>query len=203
MINAPLRPADGFIQPKESSRIKLLAALCGVAVTVVLLTGYTYMRNRHAQQVLASAIPPIVADAGPKGPALAHILIDDPLLSKSETIIGGTVKNISQQELSGLAISLELKRRKDGGNEQVLVPVKPDQLQPQQEGVYMLKLPIQRYGSIRFIGLKAGPQATLIAYTSAQGKKRPPERLEPRTVVVRPSRSGEFLNTPDNPTRVP
>ncbi len=203
MINAPLRPADGFVQPKESSRLKLLAIVCAVAVTAVLLTGYAYMRKRHAQQALASVNLAIVADNSPKGPALAQILIDDPLLNKSETIIGGTVKNISPQQLTGLAIALELKRRKDGATEQASVPVEPAQLQPQQEGTYTLRLPIQNYGSIRLLGLKAGPQAIFIAFTSAPGKKRPPERLEPRTVVVKPSRKGEFLNTPDTPSRVP
>jgi hypothetical protein len=131
-------------------------------------------------------------------------LVDDPLLDKGSTIIGGRVKNISKQELTGLTIALELMRRKDGGAEQASVVVEPARLQPEEEGVYTLKLSSQRYGSIRLIGLKADPQSTLVAYSSSAGRKRAPERLEPKTVVVkRSSRKGEFLNTPDNPTRVP
>jgi hypothetical protein len=95
-------------------------------------------------------------------------------------------------------------RRKDGGAEQASIVVEPARLQPEEEGVYTLKLSSQRYGSIRLIGLKADPQSTLVAYSSSAGRKRAPERLEPKTVVVkRSSRKGEFLNTPDNPTRVP
>ena len=205
MINDPLPREDGFAQPTQTIRLKLLAVVCAVGVTAILLAGYGYLRKRHAQQALANAGGlQAVADNSPKGPPVAHILVDDPLLDKRETTIGGTIKNISKRELTGLTIALELRRRKDGGSEQTSVPVLPSKLQPEQEGIYTLKLPTQTYGSIRLIGLKADPEATLIAYTSAPGKKRPPERLEPKTIVIKPSsRKGEFLNTPENPTRVP
>jgi hypothetical protein len=204
MINDPFHPEEAIAQQKESTRRKLLAVVCAVGITAVLLVGYGYIRKYHAQRILANTTPPPPADTGPKGPPLAHIVIDEPLLEKGVTTIGGSVKNISDRELTGLSIALELKRRKDGATEQTAVPIEPSQLQPQQEGAYSLKLPAQNYGSIRLVGLKADPQSTLIAYSSSPGKKRPPERLEPKTIVVkRPGRSGEFLNSPDNPTRVP
>ncbi len=204
MINDPLPREDGFAEPTSSIRLKLLAIVCAVAVSAILLAGYGYIRKRHAQQTLAAKTLTALVDSGPKGPAVAHIMIDDPLLDKGSTIIGGRVKNISKQELTGLTIALELMRRKDGGAEQASIVVEPARLQPEEEGVYALKLSSQRYGSIRLIGLKADPQSTLVAYSSSAGRKRAPERLEPRTVVVkRSSRKGEFLNTPDNPTRVP
>jgi hypothetical protein len=65
-------------------------------------------------------------------------------------------------------------------------------------------VPAQNFASIRLAGLKADPQSTLIAYSSSQGKKRTPERLEPKTVVVKRSgKPGEFINSPDNPGRIP
>ncbi len=204
MINDLLPREDGFAEPTESLRLKLLAIVCAVAISAILLVGYGYIRKRHAQQALAASTLPATIDSGPKGPAVAHILIDDPLLDKGNTIIGGTVKNISKHDLTGLTIALELMRRKDGGADKASVAVEPARLQPEEEGVYTLKLSAQRYSSIRLIGLKADPQSTFIAYSSSAGKKRAPERLEPRGVVVKPSsRKGEFLNTPDNPTRVP
>jgi hypothetical protein len=131
-------------------------------------------------------------------------MIDEPTLEKGTTVIGGSVKNISDRELTGLSVALELRKRKDGTTEATLVPVAPAQLQPQQEGQYSLRVPAQNYASIRFVGMKADPQSTLIAYSSSAGKKRAPEKLEPRTVIVRPAgRKGEFINTPDNPVRVP
>ena len=42
-------------------------------------------------------------------------MVDDALLQGGKTIIGGTVKNTSGEKLEGLAVELELKRRKDGG----------------------------------------------------------------------------------------
>jgi hypothetical protein len=170
----------------------------------MLIAGYAYIRRSHAERILADNTPPPVADSGPKGPPLAHVVIDEPLLEKGVTVIGGVVKNISDRELTGVSVVLELRRRKDGGLEEAALPVTPAVLQPQQEGGYSLRAPAQDFASIRLAGLKADPQSTLIVYTSAQGKKRPPERIEPRTVVVKRSgRPGEFINTPDTPGRVP
>jgi hypothetical protein len=204
MINDPFHPEEAIAREKESSRRKLLGVVCAVAVTAVLLAGYGYIRKYHAQKVIENNTPPPVVETGPKGPALAHVVIDEPTLSKGITTIGGVVKNISKQELSGLHVVIELRRRKDGGLEESLLPVSPAQLQPDQEGFYSMQAPAQDFASIRLAGLQADPQSNLIAYSSAQGKKRPPERLEPRVIVVkRAGRPGEFINSPDNPSRVP
>lgn len=204
MINDPFHPEEAIAREQESSRRKLWAVVCAVGITAVLLVGYGYIRNYHAQRVLQNNTPPPIADSGPKGPALAHVVIDEPSISKGVTTIGGVVKNISKQELTGVHVVIELRRRKDGGLEESLLPVTPAQLQPDQEGVYSLKAPAQDFASIRLAGLKADPQSSSIAYNSSQGKKRPPERFEPRTVVIkRAGRPGEFINSPDNPGRVP
>ena len=204
MINDPFHHEEAVAREKESTRRKLLGVVCAVAVTAILLAGYGYFRRYHAQKVLENNTPPPVVETGPKGPALAHVVVDEPTLSKGTTTIGGVVKNISKQELIGVQVVMELRRRKDGGVEESLLPVTPAQLQPDQEGAYSMKAPAQDYASIRLAGVKADPHSNLIAYSSSQGKKRPPERLEPRIIVVkRAGRPGEFLNSPDNPTRVP
>ncbi len=204
MINDPFHPEQAIAREQESNKRKLLAVVCAVAVTAVLLVGYGYIRKYHAQKVLTNNTPPPVVETGPKGPALAHVVIDEPSLSKGMTTIGGAVKNISKQELTNLSVVIELRRRKDGGLEETVLPVTPTQLQPEQEGSYSVTMPAQNVASIRLVGVKADPQSALIAYSSSQGKKRTPERLEPRTVVVKRSgKPGEFLNSPDNPGRVP
>ena len=204
MINDPLHAEEALARENESSKRKLLAVVCAVGVTAILLVGYGYIRKYHAQRVLAENTPPPVTDAGPKGPALAHVVIDEPSIAKGMTTVGGVVKNISKQDLTNLSVVLELRRRKDGGLQESILPVTPSQLQPEQEGSYSVALPAQNFASIRLVGLKADPQSTLIAYSSAQGKKRTPERLEPKTVVVKRSgKPGEFINSPDNPGRVP
>ena len=204
MINDPFHPEETIARERDSTKGKLLGAVCAVAVTAILLVGYGYIRKYHAQRVIAGNTPPPVTDSGPKGPALAHVVIDEPTLEKGMTTLGGVVKNISKKELTGLAVVLELRRRKDGVVEESLLPVTPAQLQPEQEGSYSMRVPNQDFASIRLAGLKAEPQSTLIAYSSSQGKKRPPERLEPKTIVVkRAGKPGEFLNSPDNTGRIP
>ena len=201
MINDPLHAEEALARENESSKRKLLAVVCAVGVTAVLLVGYGYIRKYHVQKVIAENTPPPVAE---KAPPLAHIVVDEPTLEKGMTTIGGVVRNISKQELSGLSVILELRRRKDSGLEQTLLPVTPTQLQPEQEGSYSLKVSAQEFASIRLAGLKSGSELELVAYTSAQGKKRTPERIEPRTIVVKRSgKPGEFINSPDNPGRIP
>jgi len=204
MINDPFHPEEATAREQESNKRKLLAVVCAVAVTAVLLVGYGFIRKYHAQKVIAENTPPPVVESGPKGPPLAHIVIDEPSIAKGMTTIGGVVKNISKQELSNVSVVIELRRRKDGGLEESVLPVTPAQLQPEQEGSYSVTMPAQNVASIRLVGLKADPQSALIAYSSSQGKKRTPERLEPRTIVVKRSgKPGEFINSPDNPGRVP
>lgn len=202
MINNPFRQEEAIAREHDTTRRLLLGVVCAVAVTAVLVAGYAYIRRYHTQRILAENTPPPVTDSGPKGPPLAHIVVDEPTLGKGTTIIGGVVKNISDRELSGVHVVLQLRRRKDSGTEEMELPVTPATLQPQQEGAYTVKASSQDFASIRLVGLKVDPQSTLIAYTSAQGKKRPLERLEP-IVIKRPGKPGEFINTPDNPGRVP
>jgi len=204
MINDPMHSEAALAREQESTKRKLLAVVCAVGITALLLVGYGYIRKYHAERIIASNTPSTVVDSGPKGPPVAHIVLDEPTLEKGMTTIGGVVRNISRQELNGLSVVVELRRRRDGGLEQSTLAVTPTQLQPEQEGSYSIKVPVQDFASIRLAGLKADPQSALVAYSSSQGKKRTPERLEPRTIVVKRSgKAGEFINSPDNPGRIP
>ena len=201
MINDPFHPEEAIARERESSKRKLLAVICAVGVTAILLVAYGYIRKYHAQRVLAeNTLPPVPE----KSPPLAHVVVDEPTLDKGVTTISGVVKNISKQQLSSVSVVIELRRRKDSGIEETALPVTPAQLEPEQEGSYSLKVSAQDFASIRLAGLKADPQSSLIAFSSSQGKKRTPERLEPKTIVIkRAGKPGEFINTPDNPGRVP
>ena len=203
MINDPFHPEEAIAREKETSRRMWFGVVCAVGLSAILLVGYGYFRKRHARQVLENSAVPAVDNGLPKGPPLAHVLIDEPSLEKGMTTIGGNVKNISERELTGLSVALELIRRKDGVAEQKAISLEPASLKPQQDANYSMKVSAQEYGSIRFIGVKADPQSTLIACTTSAGKKRALERLEPRTVVIKKGvRPGEFINTPDNPGRI-
>lgn len=192
-----------FTEPKSSSRLKLLGAILAVTFTALVFIGYTYLRNRHAQEVAAMA--PQALSTEPKGPSQALILIDDALLQGSKTVLGGTVRNTSAQKLGPLVVELELKRRKDGGAEKKLVALEPAQLEPQQEGHYSLEVKTHEYGSARVTALKGDGASLPLPYTTAPGRKRPLERIESKTITVdkRRAKGDEFLNSPDNPARVP
>ena len=115
----------------------------------------------------------------PRGPAKAHILIDDALLKGGQTIIGGTVKNISPETLADLMVELELKRRSNGTLERMKVPLNPTQLEPNQQGSYSLKVPAQQFGSVRLVRLTGAPEATS-SFHQGPGQKRPLEDWNPR-----------------------
>jgi hypothetical protein len=196
---------EHFAESTRSVGPKVLAGISALVITALVFTGYALLRKRHAQEsgsLVLSSSPP---NGEAKKPPKALIMVDDALLQGSKSIIGGTVKNSSTEKLEGLSVEVELTRRKDGVAEKQLVAVEPAQLEPEQEGRYSLQLKIQDYGSARLIALKAGPNLESLPYTTAQGQKRPPERLESKTITVGkpPSKRGEFLNSPDKPARVP
>ncbi len=194
-----------FVEPKSSFGLKLIAAISALAVTIAVLAGYVYLRQRHARNGVAPASTAQANASEPKGSPKAMILVDEALLQGNKTIVGGTVRNTSAERLGQVTVELELKRRKDGVTEKKLVALEPSQLEPGQEGRYSLELKGQEYGSARLVGLRVGPDSSPVVFTSAQGQKRPPERLESKTVIVdKPSsKRAEFLNSPDNPARVP
>ncbi len=194
-----------FSESKRSVIPKVLAGLAALVITALVFAGYAVLRKRHAQESGGLALSSAPRTAEPRKPPKALVMVDDALLQGGKTIIGGTVRNTSTEKLEGLSVEVELKRRKDGVAERQLVALTPAQLEPEQEGRYSLELKAQDYGSARLLALKAGPNLVPLPYTTAQGQKRPLERLESKTITVdKPSsKRGEFLNSPDNPARVP
>ena len=180
--------------------------VCALATTALLFGGYLYLRNRHAQQTKVAEPPPDDTSAAqPKGPIKAEVFVDEPLLEGDQTIIGGIVKNVSSEELAGVLVDLELKRRKDAGTEKRSVSVVPAKLASQEEGQYSLRVRSADYSHVRLLAVRGGADSAQLAYAQSSGKKRPPEKLEGKTIIVNrpPPSKGGFLNTPDNPARIP
>lgn len=193
-----------FMEPQRSVGPKLLAGLAALLVTALVFTGYALLRKRHAQSSGSLLLSSSGETVEPQQPPKALVIVDEALLQGNKTIIGGTVRNTSKEKLEGVSVEMELKRRRDGVAETQIVALEPAQLEPEQEGRYALQLKVQDYGSARLVALKAGPNLEPVAFATAPGMKRPPERLETKTITVgKPAKGGGFLNSPDNPARVP
>jgi hypothetical protein len=197
---------DLFLEPKSSFGLKVIGAIAALVVTISLLAGYAYLRQRHAEKAAAAQALIAQREAGPpKLSPKALVLVDEALLQGNKTVVGGTVKNTSTETLRQVTVALELKHRKDAATERKVIALTPTELEPGQEGRYSLELKAADYGSARLVGVNVGGDASPIAYNSAIGRKRPLERMESKPIIVGrpPPKPGAFLNSPDNPTRVP
>lgn len=163
--------------------------------------------GREGQEKNARTAPGETArDAAPA----VRIYEDEAMLKGSQAIIGGTVENIAGEPLESLSLELELRRRKDNQTEVRALAIVPPTLAPGERGRYSLSLPSNQWRGSRILRLRSASRTEDIAYQSQVGARRPPERIpETRKVIVeppppRPRRDGEeFINTPDNPEKIP
>lgn len=189
-----------------SKWVKFGAIACALAVAAALLIGYRLLRARQLERVRAAQ--PVEQAAKVAAPPEAQIFEDEARLKGSDALITGTIRNISDKKLEDLTVELELKRRTAQATERRQIKVEPASLEPGAEGRYSLSLRSSEWSGARVLGLNSARRAETIAFKSAVGARRQPERLpqgSPKIVVVpRPRPKGEeFINTPDNPTRIP
>ena len=152
----------------------------------------------------ASQSPPQAAQPAPE----ANIYVDEARLSKPYAIIGGTVENVGAERLEKLSVEIELRRRVDGVIERREVAVEPGALEKGKQGRFRLKVLSEEWSGSRVVGLRSGARPQELAYRTLPGAKRPPEKVENKTVVVLPPArkkgdGGDFINTPDTPYKVP
>jgi hypothetical protein len=190
-----------------SKWVKFGAIACALAVALALLVGYRFLRARQLARVRAAQQTEQASKIA--APPEAQIFEDEARLKGSQAVITGTVRNISDKKLEAISLEMELKRR---GNLQAVerrkVSIEPADLAPGEEGRYSLSLPSSEWSGARVLNLNSERRTEAIAFKSAVGARRPAERLpqgSPKIVVVpRPKPKGEeFINTPDNPTRIP
>jgi hypothetical protein len=193
-----------------SKWVKLGAIACALAVAVALLFGYRFLRARHLERVRAAQAAQQQQQQGSKivSPPEAQIFEDEARLKGPDALITGTIRNISDKRLEDLSVELELKRRTAQATERRQISVEPASLEPGAEGRYSLSLRSSEWSGARVLNLNSARRPETIAFKSAVGARRQPERLpqgSPKVVVVpRPRPKGEeFINTPDNPTRIP
>ncbi len=188
-------------EEKRHTRRLLVGILCAFLLTGVVLAGYLYLRKRHERQVAAA-----VALENARKAAKVEVLVDDATLNGKMTLLGGTIHNISGEPIRNIAVELQLRRRVGGGVETRIVTPELTALAPDGKTRYSLELPGQDYLTVTFLRVVAGDNRAQVPFKALPGTPRPPmEAPATKTIVVgRPGPKGEeFINTPNNPGRVP
>jgi hypothetical protein len=202
-----LETDDSQLRQDKSSAVRVVSIIIALAITAGLLAGYLIWRKWHEEKVSVdrqSATQPV----RPALPQKAQVFMDESVRKGSQAIISGTVRNISNENLTNLTVEVELTHRKDGSTEVRSLDLEPKDLGPAQESRYSLTL-TGDYRSIKLLRLKSGQQAEEIGFKTAPGAKRPLERAPEttRTIIIErpstPKQGEEFINTPDNPSRIP
>ena len=197
----------------RSPLVTVISVVTAVAITTALLVGFLIWRKWHEEKTVVAKQSQSVAEQGnlparPALPAKVQVFMDEPVRTGSQAIISGTVHNISTENLSNLKVEVELSHRKETGTETRLLEVEPKELGPDQDGKYSLTLSGD-YKSVKLLRIKSGSQSEEIGFKTAPGAKRPVERAPDtsRTIIVNrpstPSKGEVFINTPDNPAKIP
>lgn len=191
-------------EEQRHNRRLLAGVLCALILTGLVVAGYLFLRKRHGGEV-ASSVPA----ASVKLPPKVEVFVDQAMPKDKDTVLGGTVHNISKDTLGNLGVELELKRR-GGGNvlETRVVLLDDPNLLPDASGHYSLVLSAKDYLTAKFLGVVAGDKHEPVPYKTRDGRERPtPTPVPDKTIIVnRPggrARDGGFLNSPDKPERVP
>lgn len=198
---------DSESKPERPRAIKVISIIAALAVTAALLIGFLIWRKYHAEKV-SSAEQADSKQEAPALPAKLQVYMDEPLRKGPEAIIGGTIHNISNETLSNIVIEMELTHRKDASREQRSLEVVPSELAPDQKARYSLTL-TGDYRSLKLLHIKTGPRAEIVGFKTAPGVPRPyePAPETTRTVIItrpnQPKKGEEFINTPDNPAKIP
>jgi hypothetical protein len=189
-------------EEKRHSRRLIIGILCALIVTGLALGGYMYLRRRHERQVAAAAI---VAEKKKLAPQV-EVFVDEATVKGKISLLGGTIHNISGEPLRNVAVELQLRKRAGGGIETRAITPEATELAPDGKTRYRLELSTQDYVSATFLGVLAGDARAKIPFKVLPGEPRPP--MDPpvsKSVIINrpPPKADEFLNTPNNPGRVP
>lgn len=192
------------IDEEEKRRTKrlLIGILCAVLLTGAVLGGYIGLRKRHERQIAAAAEAEIKRQA-PR----VEVFVDDALVNGKTTTLGGTVHNISTENLQNIAVELQLRRRVGAGLDTRVVELETPDLAPDARAHYSIQVATEDYISATFAHVVSGADRAAVPFKALPGNPRPPLDVPgSKTIIVdkrSPGKGDEFINTPNNPGRVP
>ena len=189
-------------EERRHTRRLMAGVLFALLVTGSILGGFFYLRTQHESQTAKA-----VEEAKTKAPPLpqVEVFVDEPEMKDKQTVLGGTVHNISKSTLSGIAIRLELRRRGGAGVDTRTLNLEQSDLAADGSGRYAVSIAASDYSNSKVVAVIAGSAHGEIPFRTLPGALRPPEPPPAnKTIVVkRPAPKGdEFINTPDNPGRI-
>ena len=190
-------------EERRHTRRLLIGVACAILLTGLVFGGYFILRKRHERQVAAAEALEVR-----KRMAKVEVFVDDALVNGKTTTLGGTVHNISSETLQNLAVELQLRRRTGGGVDTRVIQTDTAELAPDAKARYSVQVATEDYISATFLRVVGGNDRAAVAFKAMPGTPRPPMETPPsKTIVVDKPRSGggrdEFINTPNNPGRVP
>jgi hypothetical protein len=190
-------------EERRHTRRLLIGVLCALLLTGSVCGGYLYLRKRHERQVATAT----AAEKVQKEKARVEVAVDEARTEGKKSILSGTIHNISNDTLHNIAVELQLRRRTGGATEARIVMPDSIELAPDARTRYRLEVPVQDYNSATFARVVTGDAHLAIAFKALPGAERPPLPPVPagKTIIVsRPApKDGEFLNSEQNPGKVP
>src|SRR5690242_17635641 len=190
-------------EERRHTRRLLVGVLCALLLTGSVCGGYLYLRKRHERQVAAA----VAAEKVDKAKAKVEVAVDEARTEGKKSILSGTIHNISNETLHNIAVELQLRRRSGGATEARIVMPDSTDLAPDAKTQYRLEVAVQDYNSATFARVVTGDAHLAVAFKAVPGAERPPLPALPagKTIIVsRPApKDGEFINTEQNPGKVP
>src|SRR5256885_11497941 len=104
---APLPIAE---EERNHTRRLLAGLICALLLTGLLLGGYLYLQKRHQREMAPSE-----TTAPSKAAPRIEVFVDEATLDGKQTVLGGTIHNISNQPVEKVAVELELRKRGGAG----------------------------------------------------------------------------------------
>jgi len=189
-------------EERRHTRRLMVGMLCALLLTGSVCGGYLYLRKRHERQVAAA----VAAQKVEKEKAKVEVAVDEARTEGKRSILSGTILNISNDTLHNVAVELQLRRRTGGGTETRRVIPESTELAPAGKTRYRLELAVQDYNSATFSRVVTGDAHLAVAFKAIPGAERPPLPAPAgKTIIIpRPApKDGEFLNSEQNPGKVP
>ena len=206
-LNVVIHDPEELRSRSRSPLFFVLAMLAGLCATALLLGGYFYLRTRHAAQTLASEQQQSTT-AQKAVPLEVKVFEDEAMIKGAQVLVGGTVQNVSNAPLADISLELQLTRRADGATELRKIAVTPKDLAPNEQGRYSLTVLSRDYRQARIVRVLSGTRTNEVAFATVPGAQRPPgpsQQTNKTIIVNRPagrSSNGDFINTPDTPTKI-